>query len=146
MGLALRGLAALLAGAAYGLFVGAVVFLFTYKDRYTPYPGPLIPNKNETARMVTVLAALVAGACGALVGLAVGLSGADRRRAAAIGFGLGLVVMTLIFGFDNSLPALVRGDRVAWRAVLMGLLFLPCGLALTGAAASAVTAVLRPHG
>ena len=143
MNAVLRGLAGLLTGALYGLFVGAVMFLLTYDDRYTPYPGPLIPNKNEVARIATDVAAVIAGMCGALVGLAVGLSGVGRGRAAGIGFGLGLVVMTLLLANDNPLPALVRGDWVAWRGVLMYLALLPCGLSLTGVAVSFVTGMLR---
>ena len=132
-------------GAAYGLLVGAVMFLVTYEDRYTPYPGPLIPNKNEVARIVTTLAALIAGTCGALVGLTVGLSGLGRGWAAASGFGAGLALMLLLLWFDNPWPALIRGNWVAWRGVLLYLLLLPCGLALTGAAVSSVVRLFRPH-
>lgn len=139
MNAVLRGLAGVLTGALYGLFVWAVVYLLTYENRYTPYPGPLIPNKNDAARAATAVAAFIGGTCGVLVGLAVGLSGVGRGWAAAIGFGLGLVVMTLILANDNPLPALVRGNWVAWRAVLMYLALLPCGLALTGLAVSLVT-------
>ncbi len=145
MRLLLRGMTGVVVGVAYGLLVGAVMFLVTYEDRYTPYPGPLIPNRNEVARIVTTLAALIAGACGALVGLTAGVSGVGRAWAAALGFAFGLTVMLLLLGFDNPWPALIKGDRMAWRAVLTYLLLLPCGLALTGAAVSALAGLFRPH-
>ena len=142
MNAVLRGLAGVLTGAAYGLLVRALVYLWTYEDRYTPYPGPLIPNRNEVARLYTDVATVVGVACGVLVGLAVGLSGVGRWWAAAIGFGLGLAVMTLISYHDNVWQAVVTGNWTSLRNLLIVFAVLPCGLALTGVAVSAVAGIV----
>jgi hypothetical protein len=145
MNVVLRGLAGVLAGVVYGLLVGGLVFLLTLENRYTPYPGPLIPNKNEAARMATDLAAFFGAACGVLVGLAVGLPGVGKWRAAAIGLIVGLAVQSLLSYYDNPWPALLRGDWPAWRNLLAVFAVLPCGLALTGMAVSALAGMFGPQ-
>ena len=142
MGVVLRGLAGVSTGAVYGLLVGGLAFLLTLGDRYTPYPGPLIPNKNEAARLVTYVATVLGVACGGLVGLAVGLSGVGRWRAAAIGFILGLTIQSIVSYYDNPWPALLKGYWPAWRNTLIVFAVVPCGLALTGVAVSAVVGML----
>jgi hypothetical protein len=126
----LRGIVGVLFGVGYGALVSAVMSMLTRVGRDPRYPGPLIPDANEMARLVTMLAAVVTGACGVVVGLAVGLSGVGRGRAAAIGCGLGLV-LTFFITF-NSWSGLLQGSWHAWRELLTTLVFLPCGLALTG--------------
>jgi hypothetical protein len=143
--LVLRGLAGVLVGVAYGLLVCALAFLATLEDRHTPYPGPLIPNRNEAARLATDVATFVGVACGVVVGLAAGLSGVGKWRAAAVGFVLGLTVQSLVSYYDDPWPALLKGYWPAWRNLLTLFAVLPCGLALTGVAASAVAGLLRPH-
>jgi predicted transporter len=138
-------LAGVLSGAVYGLLVGAVMFLWTYEDRYAPYPGPLIPNKNEVARLVTAVAAVVGVACGVLVGLTVGLSGVGKWRAGTMGFALGLAVMAVTSYHDNVWQAVVTGDWPYLRNLLLLFAILPCGLALTGVAVSAVAGMLGSH-
>src|ERR1044071_559776 len=142
MGVMLRGLAGALAGALYGLLVGGLVYLLTYEDRHTPYPGPLIPDRHGMARLMTFLATAFGVACGRLVGLAVGLLGAGRWRAAAVGFGVGLAFQLVMSYYDNRWPALLKGDWPTWRGMLIQFAVIPCGLALTGAAVSAVAGIV----
>ena len=63
-------------------------------------------------------------------------------RAAAIGFITGLTVQSLVSYYDNPWPALLKGDWPAWRNLLAVFAVLPCGLALTGVAVSALAGLL----
>ncbi|CAN5397160.1 MAG: hypothetical protein ACR2GW_03905 [Pyrinomonadaceae bacterium] len=123
-------------GVGYGVLVGALTFLLTRIGRDPAHPGPLIPDANEMARLVTVLAMLITGICGGLVGLIVGLSGVREGRAAMTGFGFGLLVLALVS--MNSWTALANGSWRDWLNLLILLIILPIGLALTAVVVSAV--------
>jgi hypothetical protein len=126
----LKGLVGLLIGVGYGVLAGAAILLLGRLEPDTSYPGPLIPDANEMRGLLTFVLAAVVGLCGALSGLAVGLTGAGKAKAGVIGFGIGLVALSV-----GGLAA------ASWREWLT----LPVGLSLVGVAVSAVTGkVARP--
>jgi hypothetical protein len=94
--------------------------------------------------MVTFFATVITAACGALVGLIVGLSGAKKRLAGMIGAGVGLLLF-LPFMAD-SCSAVAKFSWPMWRDFLLAsfMLFLifPFGLALAGLAVSTITSKL----
>jgi len=139
----LKGIAGVLVGVGYGLLVGALMFLLTGIGRDHAHPGPLIPDANEMARFVTVMAMIITGICGSLVGLAVTLSGVGKGWAGIIGIGLGVLVVALVS--VNSWTALLRGSWPDWHNLLMLLLILPGGLALTGVVVSKVARKLESY-
>ena len=142
----LKGLLGLIVGSGYGLIVGALAFLSWRLLDDPAHPGPMIPDRNGWAQLVTVFATVIAGVCGALVGMVVGLSGANKVRAGTIGGGVGLVLF-LLFSANLS-SGLTNLSWREWQALLgvsfIFLLFLPIGLGLTGIAASIVVGKFRP--
>jgi hypothetical protein len=141
----LRGLAGIFIGATYGVLVGAVMFLRTRIGLDRAHPGPLIANAIEMAWFVTVMAGLITGVCGTLVGLAVGLSGVDKARAAGIGFSVGLLVLAPLSINDWSAWDLLNAS---WRTRLdlfVMLTIRPIGLALMSMFVAVVTARLKPY-
>jgi hypothetical protein len=138
-----RGLAGLILGATYGLVAGALtflVFLFTSDN-----PGPMIPNNNEWGRIVVLCFALIAGGCGSLVGLVVGLSGVSRGRGGMIGAAVGLVLCLILLlsswdGLTRLSWPLLREFLSVW---ILFLLVFPVGLGLTGMVVSIIVSKLR---
>ena len=134
-----RGLAGLILGIGYGVVAGGLAFLlFAFT---IDVPGPMIPDNYGWARIATVATALIAGVCGALVGLVVGLSGVEKTRAGMIGGAFGLMILTT---FLLSPWADFAGlSWSVWKEFLGVCLFLlllfPIGLTLTGIVVSVVT-------
>ena len=106
----LRGLTGLIIGLGYGVLVGALTFLLWCASHDSALPGPLIPDNNEWGRIVTVIAALIAGGCGAVVGLIVGLSGVNRGRGGVIGLAIGMAVLLSL-----SANSWAEVTKLAWR-------------------------------
>jgi hypothetical protein len=142
----LRGLAGVLIGLAYGLLVGFVVFLLTRigLDRNSSSSLMLI-DPVGLAWLATVIAALITGICGALVGLIVGLVGCDKRKAAKVGFISGLIVLGLLLISSLSLESLVPHSLsdVIGRLVMVAVL--PFGIALMSMLVAIVGAQLKPY-
>jgi hypothetical protein len=135
----IRGLIGLLIGAAYGLVVTGVVFLLTRIGLDYEHPGPLIPNTVEFARLVTVMAGLIAGVCGAVVGFIVGLLGVEKAKAAKGSFITGALLFLFMF-LSTSMPTALSH----WISLLVTLAVLPFGMALVGIVVAIVAARLKP--
>jgi hypothetical protein len=124
----LRGIIGVMIGVGYGVLLGALTFLYTHIGRDPAYPGPMIPNENEAARIFTIVAMILFGTCGALTGLIVGISSVGRGRAGTIGFGIGFLVLALLS--VNSYSALASGSALEWLHLLIMFIILPGGLAI----------------
>ena len=136
-GMIVKGLAGLLVGIGYGIFVGALIFLII---RFTSDPGPMIPDNNGWGQMVLTYATFTAGVCGALVGLVVGLSGANKVRGGIIGSVIGLLV--LLYLSRDSWTGGTKLSSTQWQELfgisVLLLLFMPIGLGLTGIVVSII--------
>jgi hypothetical protein len=140
----IKGIVGVAIGVGYGLLVGALIYVWWQLTNDPDHPGPMIPDNNGWGRMVTFFATVITAACGALVGLIVGLSGAKKRLAGMIGAGVGLLLF-LPFMAD-SCSAVAKFSWPMWRDFLLAsfMLFLifPFGLALAGLAVSTITSKL----
>lgn len=133
----LKGLAGVGIGLGYGLLAGALVFLSVQLTD----PGPMIPDNHGWGLLVMVYVSFIAGVCGALVGLVVGLSGMNKQRGAMMGAAMGL--MLCLPWFVQSCSGL---STLSWPlhrdfflAMFFFLLVFPVGLASTGIVVSIVT-------
>ena len=140
----LRGIFGVMIGVGYGVLLGALTFLYSHIGRDPAYPGPMIPNENEWAQIVTIMALILFGTCGALTGLIVGISSVGKARAGTIGFGIGFLVLALLS--VNSWSALARGSALEWFNLLIGLIILPGGLTITSVLVSAAVSRLESSG
>jgi hypothetical protein len=104
----------------------------------------MIPNENEAAQIVTVIALILFGTCGALTGLIVGISSVGKGRAGTIGFGIGFLVLALLS--VNSWSALARGSVLEWFYILIMFIILPGGLAVTSVLVSIAVSRLESRG
>jgi len=129
-----------LIGASYGLLVGVLVFLVTRIGLEPQQSSSLIMlDPVGLAWIGTVLSALITGICGVLVGLIVGLWRINKSKAAAIGTGIGLVVVALI-----SLDTLSAPPSLSELVSLLGVVaILPVGLALMALLVAVVSARLK---
>ena len=141
-----RGLAGLILGIGYGLLAGALIFLWV--SLTSDGPGPMIPDNYGWGRMVAMYTALMTGACGALVGLVVGLLGVGKARGGTIGGVAGLVIV--ISFLLSSLSGLSGFSRLSWplwkeflSVCLFFILVFPVGLMLTGVVVSVVARKLK---
>jgi hypothetical protein len=141
----LRGLAGVSIGIAYGVLIYAVASHLTTIGLDPAHPGPLIPNEIEMARFVAVVAGLISGISGGLIGLVVGLSGARRAKAAWIGFIVGLLVLALLSIDSLSGPQIVNPSWRYWISLLVALIILPIGLSLMSVVVSTVSGKLKPY-
>ena len=125
-----RGLAGLLIGIAYGVFVSAFVFLLTRPDLVKPGSGLMIMlDPVAMAWFGVFISGIIAGLSAVVVGLIVGIAGLGQSKAALTGFVIGLLVFGFLsIGFGFSLPASLR----QWIELLVIIAILPIGLALTG--------------
>jgi hypothetical protein len=141
----LRGLVGLIVGVGYGLIVGALTFLLFRLTSDPAHPGPMIPDNNAWGQIVTVYAALIAGGCGALVGLVVSLSGASKVRGGMIGVAVGL--LPFVYFLSDSWAGLTQlswpQSRELLTASVFFLLFFPVGLGLTGMVVSIIAGKLK---
>ena len=140
----LRGIVGVMIGVGYGVLLGALTFLYSRIGRDPAYPGPMIPNENEWAQIVTIMALILFGTCGALTGLIVGISSVGKGRAGTIGFGIGFLVLALLS--VNSYSALARGSVLEWFNLLIGLIILPGGLTITSVLVSVAVGRLESSG
>jgi len=126
-----KGLVGLLIGVGYGVLAWAVITFLGRLEPDIPYPGPLIPDANGMRRLAADILIVVAGGCGVLVGMAVGLTSAGKAKAGMLGFSVGLAALSA-----GGLTA------DAWREWLT----LPIGLLLMGMIVSAVTGKMARPG
>ena len=138
----IRGLVGVLIGAAYGALVGVIVFLITRIGLEPERSSSLIMlDPIALAWLGTILAALVTGICGILIGLVVGLWGTSKTNAAKIGLGVGLLVIASLFVADPHAPRSFS-DFVGTCVVI---LILPVGLALMSALVAVAAERLKPY-
>lgn len=127
-------------GCSYGVLVGASLFLYWRLTNDPRYPGPMIPDNNAMARLITFFATVITGLCGALVGTVVGFFGFSKIYAALIGAALGLVLFVLLLEDTWTDPTAI--PTLGWPTVLAqaGVVFLmfPIGLALIGLVVSII--------
>lgn len=132
-----RVLMGVVVGFGYGLLVGAVMFLLLLADR--DHSGSLMIDFTELLRFLTLLAIIICGSAGALVGLLVTLLRAPAISAGMIGLSIGLVVLVgvviAIWIFANVAWSDVGGVIVL---LLVLMIMFPIGLGATGMMASAV--------
>ena len=125
--LLLRGLIGLLIGSSYGVLIWKITLYINMIGVDPAHPGPLIPDKVGMAGLVALLAGAITGICGALSGLIVGLARFNKRKAAWVGGGIGLlaqVLLTLDF-LDSSVW---RAPRYFLREQFFGLVMFPVGV------------------
>ncbi len=136
----LRVLIGILVGLAYGAFVGAVMFLIYYLS--SDPPVDLIPDSKAVFRFLILLAMIITGSSGALVGFIVTLLGLAKIKAGFVGFGVGLLLFVgVLFGIWPQLR--IELTSITWPNLGFLCLFLlvlimmfPMGLAATGVTAS----------
>jgi hypothetical protein len=106
------------------------------------YPGPLIPNQVEMARLLAFFAGVITGTCGAVSGLIVGLVRFNPKKAAWVGGSIGLLALALLaFPFlDNSI---FRAPRLFLQGILFESLLLPVGVAVVSVLVSLVVSKIR---
>ena len=132
----IRGLAGVIIGLAYGSLVSVVVFLLTRIDLSKPRSGMMLLDPVAMAWFATIISGLIAGACGALVGLIVGMARLDKAKAATVGFFTGLLVFGILsISLNPSLPSSLR----QWIELFVAIAILPIGVALTGMVVAIVT-------
>lgn len=131
----IRGLAGVIIGLAYGSLVSGVVFLLTRIDLNKPRSG-MIMLDPVVAWIAIILSGLIAGVCGALVGLIVGMARLDKAKAATVGFFTGLLVFALLSLSTGPSPP---GSLRQWIELFVAIAILPIGVALTGMIVAIVT-------
>ena len=132
----------ILAGLGYGVFIGGVMSLIYFFSGDPPVD--LMLDSQKIFRFLILLAIIITGSAGALVGLMVTLLRVGKIRAGMLGFCIGLLVLAgVLFKVWPQLK--VEFMAVSWPSI--GILFLfflalmimfPLGLAATGVTASAV--------
>mgnify|MGYP003577283962 CR=1 FL=1 len=135
----------MLIGVVYGLLVGVIVYPLTHMGLDYEHPGPLIIiDPISMARLTTVMSALGAGFCAAVLGLIIGLTGVRRTKAAKIGFLSGLIIFFSLFILSLLMgsPLMPSSSREC-LSMLFTLAVLPFGLALVGWLVASVTALLK---
>src|SRR4030095_643968 len=141
----LKVLVGIVVGLGYGVLVGGMMLLIYFLS--SDPPVDLMLEYNKMFRFLILLAMIITGSAGALVGFLVTLLRAGKLKAGMIGFGVGLVVLAAIL-FKIS-PQLKTGFMaVSWSSLSIVFLFFlalmimfPLGLAATGVAASVVTRI-----
>ena len=133
-----------LVGVLYGLLIGVLIYPLTHIGLDYEHPGPLIPNTVEFAWFATVLAALIAGAAGVVVGLIVALLGPARGKAATVGLVTGLIVI-VVLASPNPKSLIPWSVREA-VSILVTLAVLPLGLALMAVLVGSLVERLKRFG
>lgn len=128
-------------GSAYGVFMGGLLFLIDVLAGGPPVD--LMLDYSAIVRSLILLATIICGSAGAVVGLLVTLLGADKIKARAIGFCFGwLILAAIVFTIWPELKNELSG-KGSW--VLLFLIFLllfivfPIGLAATAVLAVRVS-------
>jgi hypothetical protein len=126
----IRGLAGVLIGVAYGVFVSGLVFLLLRPDQVKPASGLLIMIDPVAMAWIGVAASgIITGLCAAVIGLIVRMARLGKAKAAILGFAIGLLVFGLLnIGSGPRLPQTL----LDWITLLVIIVILPVGLALTG--------------
>jgi len=137
----LRVLIGIVVGLAYGVLVGSVIFLLDLITRDSDHTGGLILDPKAILRFLILLAMIITGSAGALVGLMVTLFRAGKIKAAMIGFCTGLVVLggvVLKISSQLKLSAQASWSEVGFLILMFSVLIImfPAGLAATGMIAS----------
>jgi hypothetical protein len=136
-----RVLAGIGVGLGYGVVVGGVIFLIDFITGDSDHSAGLMIDPKAIFRALLLLAMTVTGTAGAVVGLMVTVLRTGKTKAAMIGFGVGLLLLSGIvvkiwpqldlspyrFGFGLSLLFL-----------LVLIIALPVGLAAAGVTASVI--------
>jgi hypothetical protein len=142
----LRVLSGLVIGLIYAGFAGAVSY-YCFRLNVDPeFPGPMIPNKLEWARLIAIFVTVGAAVLGGLVGVVVSLVRISVMRGALIGGGVGLVLYIFFVADllkDYSKMPIPRPWPEASQTLGLFFVLLPFGLTLTGLAAAAVAGRLR---
>jgi hypothetical protein len=139
----LKVLVGIVVGLGYGVLVGGMMLLIYFLS--SDPPVDLMLDYNKMFRFLILLAMIITGSAGALVGFLVTLLRAGKLKAGMIGFGVGLVVLAAIL-FKISPQLKTDFMAVSWSSLSIVFLFFlalmimfPLGLAATGVAASVVT-------
>jgi hypothetical protein len=139
----LKVLVGIVVGLGYGVLVGGMMLLIYFLS--SDPPVDLMLEYNKMFRFLILLAMIITGSAGALVGFLVTLLRAGKLKAGMIGFGVGLVVLAAIL-FKISPQLKTDFMAVSWSSLSIVFLFFlalmimfPLGLAATGVAASVVT-------
>lgn len=132
----IRALAGLLIGASYGVLVFGIEFLRIRPDLVKSNAGMIIIGSAGLAWLAVYIGAIIAGVCGALVGLIVGLARLSSRNAAVLGFATGFL---LFVGLSlSSGPPRLPTSPHEWAETLVLFAILPLGLGLLGCVAAIV--------
>ena len=126
----IRGLAGLLIGAAYGFLIYGILFLLIRPDLMKPESGLMLISSAAMAWIGILFSAIIAGVCGALVGLIVGLTRLRSSKAAVLGFAIGLFALGVVI--ISSGPVHGPISLREWMEILVSIAILPIGLGLIG--------------
>ncbi|PYS69061.1 MAG: hypothetical protein DMF69_18150 [Acidobacteria bacterium] len=130
----LRVVVGVVVGLGYGVLVGGVMFLLDDRD----HSGALILDYSELFRFLTLLAMIISGSAGALVGLIVTIFIVGKIKAGIIGFSIGLVVIAGVLFTMRMYADVPWHDRGGlFLLFFMLMIMFPMGLAAVGATAVA---------
>jgi hypothetical protein len=144
MRLIFRTVVGIVTGLMYGVLIGGSLLLISFLAGDPPVD--LMLDYGEIWRSLTVLAMIITGSAGALVGAIVTLLMVGKIRAGTIGFSVGCVILVgIVFTIwphlKNELSAihsLIDGSFLLLMFLVLFILF-PIGLAATGVSAVIVS-------
>jgi hypothetical protein len=141
----LRVLPGIIVGLGYGVLVGGLIFVIDFITGESDRGSVLMLDSKAILRFLILMAMIITGSAGALLGLIVTVLRAGKLKAAMIGFSIGLVILVGVLLL--AAPTLDMPANASWsyfRFLLLMFLVLitafPAGLAATGVATSAVAA------
>lgn len=135
----IRVLAGIGVGLGYGVLVGAVIFVIDFITGDSDHSAGLMIDPKAIFRALLLLAMTVTGTAGAVVGLMVSVLRAGKTKAAIIGFGVGLLLLSgIVVKIWPQLDLFPNRSEfgLSLLFLLVLIIALPVGLAVTGATAS----------
>lgn len=137
MRLIVKILSGVVVGLGYGVLIGGLLLLISVIAGNPPVD--LMLDYKAILTSIILIVTIICGSAGALVGLLVTLSNADRKKARTIGFSLGWlyligIVFTIWPQLKNELSAITSWADVGLLLPVFLVLFIvfPVGLAVTG--------------
>lgn len=137
-----RVLVGIAVGLGYGVLVGAGLFLIDFITGDSDNSSGLMINAKAIFVAILLLAMIATGTLGAVVGLLVTVFRAGKIKAAIIGFGTGLLILSgvLVRVWPQLDFSANSGLGFTLLFLLILIIGLPAGLAATGVTASVVAA------